>query len=282
MAEYYQISFHTGGQTLLNEILIAQLSERGFDFFEELDELLLTGIKKEAFDISVLDDIPLLKTDVGSSINWTCEELESRNWNKEWEDSVEPVRIGSAVLVRADFHPVEDGFEHVINIHPKMAFGTGHHETTLLMMEWLLLETPEGKDILDMGCGTGLLAILADMLGAKSVLAIDNDTLAVESALENIAKNGVKNVSVQKGDAEMLPEGELDTIIANINRNIILQDLTLYVRALREKGQIYISGFYTDDLEKIREAAKRCNLRLAATLEKNNWCSAKFIKSPTN
>ena len=199
------------------------------------------------------------------------------NWNEEWEKNFEPIVIADACAVRAPFHkPFNVQYEIVIE--PKMSFGTGHHETTFMMLQFILENTFEGKTVLDMGCGTAVLAILAEMRGASKVDAIDIDDWCVENSEENVLRNHCKYISVKLGDASVLPTSETyDTIIANINRNILLNDMEIYSKGLKMGGELYLSGFYKEDLPIIIECCNKLGLQFVENKEKNNWIAAKFV-----
>jgi len=193
------------------------------------------------------------------------------NWNQSWEENFEPVRLGADVIIRASFHPQQEAITHDLVIDPKMSFGTGHHSTTRLMLKAMLSENFIGKDVLDMGCGTGVLGIFASRLGANQVMGIDIDHWAVENSRENISVNQVSNMQVVAGDAGILDEDSFDIILANINRNVLLADLELYISVLRAGGKIIISGIMSADRELMLSHIRTLNIQAQEILEEQNW-----------
>ncbi len=262
-----------------SDILIAELSEVGFDSFNEEDTVLFAYIKEMDFNEGeihqVLNKYPNLK-----DLFWSVTRMPEENWNAIWESSYEPVLVAGRCYIRAPFHPAS-GIRHPasiidIVIEPKMSFGTAHHETTSLMIESLLDEVVIGKTVLDMGCGTGVLAILASKMGAGRVVAIDYDKWAVENALENVIKNNTSTIDVIRGDASDIPLEQFDVILANINRNTLIEQIPSYATALKKGGGLFLSGFYTEDLPTVEAYAGKHGLRISGTRVKNNWMVAKF------
>jgi len=264
-----------GGDT--TEILIAWLANIGYSMFEETDYGVKAYIEKNLFNQQDLNNIPLLNN--SDKVTYTLAQPELKNWNEEWEKNFKPVRIGNDIYVRAEYHPADTAVKYELIIQPRMAFGTGHHATTSLVMERMLSVGIENKRVLDMGCGTGILAILASKLGASMLLAVDNDANAVENSELNCEINDIKNVKAVLGDAHTPGNEIFDVIIANINRNIILEDLPLYVRNLAEKGYLITSGYYFEDLKIIQEKAAQCGLKFIDYKVMDNWCCAVFEKS---
>ena len=204
------------------------------------------------------------------------QEIEQVNWNAEWERNFNPIEVDGRVYIRAPFHAERAGFEYAMLIEPKMSFGTGHHQTTHMMIQWLL-ETPSNHaDVLDMGCGTGILGILAGMRGAKSVHGIDVDTWCIENTLENAQRNGVA-MTVDLGGSEVL-SGTYDLILANINLNVLLADIAHYEKALRKGGSIFFSGFYEDNVPTLRAAAEALGLTFEGVKAREQWRSIKMVK----
>jgi len=199
------------------------------------------------------------------------------NWNEEWEKNFSPIMVDEVCQVRAPFHPKLDT-EFDIVIEPKMSFGTGHHATTHMMIQHILKEDWQDKKVLDMGCGTGVLAILSEMKGANPIDAIDIDNWCYLNTLENIERNNCKHISTYEGDAGLLEGKNYDTIIANINRNILLKDMATYANCLNEKGSLFLSGFYQEDLAIIKESCEKLGLSYESHLERDNWIAAKFVK----
>ena len=256
------------------DILIARLSELGFDgFVEEADYILAYCEQKET---SKKDLIAMLRDEGIPVIG--INEIEDENWNASWESGYESVIIADRIMVRAPFHPIPEKIKYDIIIEPKMSFGTAHHETTSLMLEFLLSLDVENKSVLDMGSGTGVLAILAFMKGAKEVLAIDNDTWAWQNALDNVKLNDAESIGVELGDAGSINSRTFRIIFANINRNILLRDIPAYAEALEAEGNLLLSGFYEQDLKQIQEKCGACGLTFVSAAKKNKWTAAIFTK----
>jgi ribosomal protein L11 methyltransferase len=215
---------------------------------------------------------------LGCTIKSTHELLPWQNWNEEWEKQFQPEIIAERVLVRADFHPPQPEFALEIVIQPRMAFGTGHHPTTAQVMEEMLDIDFKGKSVIDMGCGTAILAILASMLGANEVTAIDNDPNAAENSTENAIRNGFPGIRVIEGDVTALDGLKADILLANINRNIILSDLNTYAKATKPGGLLVTSGYYENDLPIIVEKARENGFELLNKRTRNEWCCATFAK----
>lgn len=261
------------------EILIAYLAAIGYTMFEETDYGVKAYIPASLFSQNQLDNIPVLNNTGSFKVDYTLRRPEVKNWNEEWEKNFQPVIIGNDIYVRADYHPSQPNFRFELVIHPRMAFGTGHHDTTILMMKQLLNLPVKGKKVLDMGCGTAILAILAAKLGASELLAVDNDENATENAVVNCHANGEGRIEVLTGDAITPGVRQFDIILANINRNIILDDLHYYVRNLLPGGNLLLSGFFTEDLPLILAKAKENQLLLTGQAQQNNWCCAIFVKA---
>ncbi len=261
------------------DIFTALLGDAGCDSFMDGDDdnTLLAYVKKEEYDEAAIADV---LQNHGMDVHFTTEitEVEEQDWNAVWEASYEPVLIADKCYIRAPFHEPNPQVPYEIIIEPKMSFGTAHHETTSLMIEYILEEDFNGKSLLDMGAGTGILAILAHKRGAKPITAIDNDAWAHENNLENNIKNGISDMTVKLGDALSIGDDSFDVIFANINRNILLNDMPLYVKSLNKGGSIFFSGFYQgNDLDKIKEKAASLGLAFHSFKEKNNWVAARFI-----
>ncbi|MCF1421107.1 50S ribosomal protein L11 methyltransferase [Mangrovimonas futianensis] len=257
------------------EILIAELGYVGFDSFVETEEGVSAYILKEEWRENILDDIQILKSDE-FEISYHFEDIEQVNWNEEWERNFSPIIVDDLCAIRAPFHEKFDT-KYDIVIEPKMSFGTGHHETTHMMIQYVLKNEFEGKSVLDMGCGTGVLAILAEMRGATHLDAIDIDNWCYINSLENVERNNCSHINVYEGDANMLANRSYDVIIANINRNILLNDIKTYVASLNENGTLLLSGFYREDIPSIEAECNKHMLKLVETLEKNHWVALKFI-----
>ncbi|MBK5212941.1 MAG: 50S ribosomal protein L11 methyltransferase [Flavobacteriaceae bacterium] len=256
------------------EILIAELGYAGFESFVETEEGVSAYIQKGEWNKNILEDINILNSEE-FEIGFTFSEIEQVNWNEEWEKNFDPIEVDGKCTIRAPFHPKKN-FEYEIVIEPKMSFGTGHHETTFMMLQFILENNFKGKTVLDMGCGTAVLAILAEMRGASKLDAIDIDEWCFENSMENIQRNNCKNISIFQGDASLLDGKKYEVIIANINRNILLNDMATYRNSLSENGELYLSGFYAEDLPIITENCNKLGLSFVGNKEKNNWVAAKF------
>ena len=257
------------------EVMIAEMGSVGFEGFEETSTGFKAYIPKNEYREKSFKQIAVFSQD-GLSIDWNTSDIAPENWNSAWEQNFTPTRIGDRCVIRADFHPPERA-EFELIITPKMSFGTGHHETTQLMV-LLLLETDcHQKSIVDMGTGTGVLAILSEKKGATNILAIDNDPWCIENTLENIATNQCKNIRTKLTD--QLSETLLfDSVLANINRNILLEQMDAYAKALKPEGNLLLSGFYVEDLGIIRSKCESLGFRFIRNFEKNQWVAALFIK----
>ena len=255
------------------DLFIAQLGAVGFESFSETEEGFAAYILKEDYIASAA--MEQMQWD-GVTVSVKEQEIEQVNWNAEWERNFNPIEVDGRVYIRAPFHAERAGFEYAMLIEPKMSFGTGHHQTTHMMIQWLL-ETPSNHaDVLDMGCGTGILGILAGMRGAKSVHGIDVDTWCIENTLENAQRNGVA-MTADLGGSEVL-SGTYDLILANINLNVLLADIAHYEKALRKGGSIFFSGFYEDNVSTLRAAAEALGLTFEGVKAREQWRSIKMVK----
>ena len=257
------------------EIIIAELGYAGFESFVETEEGVTAYIQKEEWNANILDDIHILSSDE-FEITFDFNEIEQTNWNEEWEKNFNPIIVDNEVSVRAPFHEKPDTKYDLI-IEPKMSFGTGHHETTHMMIQHIIKNDFKGKSVLDMGCGTGVLAILAEKVGATKLDAIDIDNWCYLNSVENVERNDCNNISVYEGDATLLEGKKYDSIIANINRNILLADIESYAKCLNENGTLFLSGFYQEDIPIIEAECNKQMLKLSETLQKGQWVSLKFI-----
>jgi ribosomal protein L11 methyltransferase len=260
---------------IASEILIAELGEAGFESFTENEDGVTAYIQKKDWHKEILNEVAILRSD-DFKISHDMEEIEQVNWNSEWEKNFEAIQVSNLVSIRAPFHS-DPKLKYDIIIVPKMSFGTGHHETTHLMIQQILDLDLDGKSVLDMGCGTGILAIFSEMKGANKIDAIDIDDWCYENSLENTEKNQCNNITVYKGNASSLDGKKYDVIIANINRNVLLQDIEIYSKNLSNNGVLLLSGFYKEDIPIIDKKAQQNNLLLVKTLEKNNWVSLKYV-----
>lgn len=275
---YIELSLTLPSDDEQADILVAGLSGFGFESFAEEENSILAYIPEKDFDkdkLSAFAESSGLFKMGGASVK----RIADRNWNEVWESNYPSVRIAGRCYVRAPFHDPAPEAEFDILISPKMAFGTAHHETTRLMIEKLLEKDVEGRRVLDMGCGTGVLAILAFLKKAKSVTAIDNDAWAYQNTIENAGLNGISEMDVRPGDVSALkPEDKFELILANINKNILLHDIAQYAQTLVPKGCILLSGFYMDDLDDIKSEAKKYGLVFVESVSKNKWTAAIFVK----
>ncbi|MEO8516662.1 MAG: 50S ribosomal protein L11 methyltransferase [Flavobacterium sp.] len=272
---YIGYHFTVEPKELGSEILIAELGERPFESFIETENGFSAFVQKQLWTEDILEDIYILESDE-FKISYTVEEIEQVNWNEEWEKNFEAIDVDGMCHVRAPFHPKTDA-KYDIVIEPKMSFGTGHHETTHMMIQHLLENDVTGMKTLDMGCGTAILAILAEMKGAQPIDAIDIDNWCYLNSIENAERNNCKHITVYEGDAALLKGKKYDLIIANINRNILLNDMQSYVDCLNEKGTIFFSGFYEEDIPFIDASCTEKGLTFVKKLQRNNWVSLKYV-----
>lgn len=270
MTPYLEFNFKINPLQPWNEILMAELIEIGFDSFTEEHDGILGYIPTNLFDENALKELPLLNSsDV--SITYTFAEMPNINWNEEWEKNFSPINVEDKVLIRAEFHDSNPEMHEII-IQPKMSFGTGHHPTTHLMIQQMLDMNFDNQTVLDMGCGTSVLAIYAKQRGAKEVVAIDIDEWSVENSIENAARNQVE-LKISQGTADNLGGQNFDTILANINRNILISDIPTYVSVLNQGGSLLLSGLCFFDVDDILEVCTEQNLTLERKLQREEWVS---------
>lgn len=274
---YTQVTFLIAPVDPWRDILMVELAELGYDSFEDSfsdpsgpSGELKAYIPSERFDAAALGGLLTLR-DPHVSVNWTSTEIAPRNWNAEWESSFQPVEVGQEVRIRADFHPAKEGFAHDLVITPRMAFGTGHHATTRMMVQAMLGVDLADKAVCDLGCGTGVLAILAERMGASSAVAIDNDQLAVDNAKENLERNACHRTTVEKGDADSLKDRSFDAILANIERNTLLKAMHTMHDALNPGGMLFLSGFVVTDRHMLVDAAKAVGMTIEERLNEGGW-----------
>lgn len=256
---------------IVTEILAAQLATIGFESFVESDNGLTAYTQSDAFDAQQIDaEIDAFPLDV--AISYSFNVIEGKNWNEEWEQHFfEPILFEDQCVIRSSFHSVDNEYPYEILIDPKMAFGTGHHQTTSLVIREMLKMDFNNQTVLDMGCGTAVLAILASMKGAKEILAIDIDEWAYNNAVENVELNNIDNVTVKLGGVEQIGDQTFDTIIANINRNILLEDIPHYAKVLNPGGALILSGFYTEDIPALMEVCNAHFIHYQHHSEMDNW-----------
>lgn len=269
MSKYIQISFQqiTSEQS---DVLVAQLSSIGFEGFQEEENSLKAFIPSADFDEGLLREITSDK-----NISYTKSTIEETNWNAVWESNFDPVVVEDFVAIRADFHEPIKGVEHEIMITPKMSFGTGHHATTYMMIQQMREIDFKDKIVFDFGTGTGVLAILAEKLGASTVFAVDNDEWSITNTTENLEKNNCTKVDLQK--AHDAGTGKhYDIILANINKNVILDNMSNLSQQLLSDGVLLLSGLLVEDETDIVNAAGKFQLKLLKKTERNNWIALKF------
>ena len=273
---YIAYTFSNPHNEALKDMFAELLGNIGFDSFMDADEGFTAYCTEPSFDKEGLDSI--LAMEQFADVQVVKKELiPDQDWNATWESSYEPVVIDNTCRIRAPFHEADSSYKYDLCIEPKMSFGTAHHETTAQIIKLMLTDDFRGKDVLDMGSGTGVLAILAKKLGSAKTVAIDNDEWAYRNALDNVKLNGENDIVVELGDANSLNNRQFDIIIANINRNILLRDMHEYVKCLKRGGKIFFSGFYEADLQLIRKEAERLGLSYLNHIKKNEWTAAVFI-----
>ena len=257
---YIEYNFTVEPKEPGTEILIAELGLAGFESFVENENGVIAYIQKDDWNLEILNEVFILNSDE-FVIAYTQNEVEQTNWNSEWEKNFEAIQVDDLVSIRAPFHE-KPNLKYDIIIEPKMSFGTGHHETTHMMIQHLLDVNLEDKKTLDMGCGTGILAIFAEMKGAKPLDGIDIDNWCYLNSIENGERNNCKHIAFYEGDASLLTTQKYDVIIANINRNILLNDMKTYTNCLLNNGVLLLSGFYKEDITAIDEEVSKYGLSL--------------------
>ncbi len=272
---YLGFHFSVEPKELGSEILVAELGELPFESFIDSDSGIVAYIQKQFWTENILDDLHILSS-AEFQVSYTIEEIDQVNWNEEWEKNFEAIEVDGICHVRAPFHPKTDAKFDIV-IEPKMSFGTGHHETTHMMIQHLLETDVTGKKTLDMGCGTAILAILAEMKGAQPIDAIDIDNWCYLNSIENAERNNCSQITVYEGDADLLKGKKYDLIIANINRNILLNDMQTYIDCLNKDGILLLSGFYTEDIPFIDASCTEKGLTYVKKFERNNWVSLKYL-----
>ncbi|AEI47394.1 50S ribosomal protein L11 methyltransferase [Runella slithyformis] len=260
-----------------NEILMAELAEIGYESFVESNDGLSAYIPETDFDLEALQQL-VERYQALTEISLEYEQLETKNWNEEWERNYQPIEVAGKIRVRASYHTPDPSFEYDIVIDPKMSFGTGHHETTTLVMEQQLSLDQREKSVLDVGSGTGILAILAEKLGATRLTAFDIEEWAYLNAVENAEMNGCTHIHVFQGTIADCPPDTYDIVLANINRNILLQEIPTYVSFLAPGGTLMVSGFYEFDIADIVQKAQEADLRLVTQKTLNQWAVLRFEK----
>tara|TARA_B100000683_G_scaffold243322_1_gene252670 strand:- start:14808 stop:15632 length:825 start_codon:yes stop_codon:yes gene_type:complete len=273
--KYVELSFVLSEKDYLSDIVVAKLNEIEFESYIETEDGVNAYIQEKFYNKEklnfVLSDLQKL-----FKFEYSVKDINQENWNSNWEENFEPVEINEQCVIRAHFHEKVDCKFDII-ITPKMSFGTGHHETTFLMMNEMFDMNFKGKLVLDMGCGTGVLAILSKMLGSKDTLGIDIDEWSYKNSKENAVLNNLNSIKFLLGDINSV-KGSFDIVLANINRNVILSDLDRYYQSMKENSEILLSGFLSDDVKLIREKAESLGLSLVSHKNKNKWNLLHFIK----
>jgi ribosomal protein L11 methyltransferase len=260
-------------------ILIAELNEIQYDSFASEGDQLDAYVAKEHFNESELKFVVEKYKDL-FSVEYSYADMEEKNWNEEWEKNFDPVRVSDKCLIRASFHESDPNIPLEVIINPKMSFGTGHHETTSMMVENQLAINHKGKKVMDAGSGTGILAIVAEKLGSQSVLAFDIEDWAYNNMLENVELNNCNGIEVKQGTIETVESGEgYDILLANINKNVLLQEMGFYAQKLKTNGKLLLSGFYAHDEKDITNRASEFNLIQEKSTYKNNWTCLVFSKT---
>ena len=277
--QYIQVTFSISDVADYHkDLLIDDLANIGYNTFEDREDGFAAFSDVATYDESALIEVVASYKDK-LKCDYTVTEIAAENWNEEWEKNFEPLIINDQCYVRATFHDPQSQFKYEIVIDPKMAFGTGHHQTTTMMMRYILAAEIQDKVILDMGCGTGILAILAAKRGAREVVAIDNDEVCYLSTIENAALNRISTITPLCGSKEVIPAMMFDIILANINRNILLDQISDYAAVLKSGGRIYFSGFYeSPDLEMIVNECKLYNIVYIDHAVIGEWVAAHFKK----
>lgn len=261
-----------------SDILTAQLANIGFESFAESDTGLLAYIPSDSFDIQAVNELPIVNQGL-FDISFEYAEIEQENWNSLWESNYEPVLIDNLCFVRAPFHKKREDVQYDIVVEPKMSFGTAHHETTELTIRLMFDVDFKGRKVLDMGTGTGILAILAAKMGADEITAIDVDDWAYDNAPQNFAHNKTENIQLLKGDASAIQDTEYDIIIANINRNVLINDMAIYAKHLKSSGALLLSGIYEHDVAVLKESAEKNELKSKSSNQKNDWVALEMVKA---
>ncbi|MCW3101871.1 MAG: Ribosomal protein methyltransferase [Bacteroidetes bacterium] len=274
---YIELSVTVEPKDQGSDVLIAQLSELDYESFVENEKGFCAYIQEQHYDENRLNLALSLYADF-FKISHTSKIIPQQNWNKEWESSFQPIEVDGKCYIRAPFHPAKEGFIYDVIIEPKMSFGTGHHHTTQLMIRKLMLLNVKSRPLLDMGCGTGVLAIVASMMGANPIMAVDIDEWSYENTIENLEKNNINNTLVHKGNAEILQKKIFHTILANINKNVLLADLPVYVQSLEKGGNLVLSGFFETDITELSLKATELGLKFEDKAVSEQWTMLHFIK----
>lgn len=274
---YIELSVQVEPREQGSDVLIAQLAELGFESFVETERGFNAYIQEPDFNLQQLKVALSFYTDF-FKFDYSSKLIQQQNWNKEWEANFQPISVDGKCYVRAPFHEAKKEFLYDVVIEPKMSFGTGHHSTTQLMLRKLMQLDIKNKSLLDMGCGTGVLGIVACMMRAEPVTAIDIDEWSYENTIENCKRNNINKMLVHKGNAQILAGKRFHTILANINKNVLLNDLNVYKEALEESGNLVVSGFFETDTNELTAKAVELGLVLKDKLIQEQWALLHFIK----
>lgn len=265
----------------LTDILIAELAELGFESFEENQKGFSAYVEEEKMDFSETKSLMERYSEIGP-LSYGIQKIERQNWNQQWETNFPPIVVDDQILVKAPFHKLDENYPVVITIMPKMSFGTGHHATTSQMLRFLLKYKPTGKRVLDAGCGTGILAIMAEKMGATYCLGFDNDPWCIENSQENFDLNGCRTCTVELASTAGVYSENFEFILANINKNVLLPEMEFYDKLLTIKGKLFLSGFYEEDIADIEQKAKKHHLTLSDQTAHENWACLVFTKLPSH
>ena len=278
MKEYLEIDFTITPAEGGRDIMLALLDNLGYDSFEETPKGLKAYILEKDFNESELKELFIFQSGE-YEVTYTTDKLENKNWNEEWETNYQPIFIDDQIHIRAPFHEAKPEYPIELLITPKMSFGTGHHQTTRLVSRLMLQMDLKDKKVLDMGTGTGVLAILAEKRGAKEIEAIDNFEWAAENTAENAEANNCKNITALHGDATLLPGKSFEIVLANINRNVLMEDMKSYVDTLPSGGHLLISGFFEHDFEMLNDKATECGTTLVNKIKEDRWMACHYQKN---
>jgi ribosomal protein L11 methyltransferase len=281
MSDYYEYSFQIAPYEPWNEIITAYLADAGFESFVDEDPILKAYIQSENLIPEDIDSI-ILKLAAEEDLiecKYSYVEIKQQNWNALWESQFEPVYVNDQLLIKAPFHTNLDFNGLIVEIEPKMSFGTGHHQTTFLMCQEMMTMNLKGTSILDMGAGTGVLSILAEKLGADYIEAVEIESWSAENCEENATRNDCCKIVSLFGDFDVVTNREFDVILANINKNVLKSHLAFYTSKLKERGQLLLSGFFTTDNEELIDLAKKEGLNFVKSKNKENWSMLKFNKN---
>ncbi|MBL0317629.1 MAG: 50S ribosomal protein L11 methyltransferase [Flavobacteriales bacterium] len=275
---YIELDFILEPLMPARDVLVAELAEVGFESFVETDDGVKAYIIEDTYQDDLLTDLMVFKMPE-LTISYVKSTIEDQNWNAEWEKNFDPIDVEGKCLIRAPFHEISKTHAFEIIIEPKMSFGTGHHATTYLMVAEMMDMNLDGKTVLDMGCGTGVLAIMAEKMGAKQTDAIDIDEWAYENTLENVVRNGCSSIHTIKGGAESIPsDRKYDVVLANINRNILTRDMHSYVASMNDKSEILFSGFFVPDRNDIESVATELGLQFRNQKLRGEWTMLHFSR----